>query len=405
MEDNRGPEPGTVLRAGRTEAKQDESTDWSYAQTHDKKGIRQSNDIRRILEAALEVSLASCPFEDQLRTILGSVLSVGWLTLEQRGAVLLADGRDRVLVMSAQHQLPDCLLSMCSKVPYGRCLCGRAAATRSLVFADCINDLHDNRYEGMSPHGHYCVPIIYARELLGVLNLYVPPGHVRRQRDEEFLRAVAAVLAGIIKHRQIEQALVSARDRLARMLDGTIQAMATSLEVRDPYTAGHQRQVAAIACAIATEMGLAPEQIDAVRMAGLLHDIGKLAVPADILNRPGRLSEAQLGLIKEHSQVGYEILKSIEFPWPIADIVLQHHERMDGSGYPGGLSGDQVMVEARILAVADVVQAMASHRPYRPAHSLESALAEIASHSGTSYDARVVEACVRAFQSGACRVD
>jgi putative nucleotidyltransferase with HDIG domain len=186
--------------------------------------------------------------------------------------------------------------------------------------------------------------------------------------------------------------------KLRKITGATIQAMAQTVEVRDPYTAGHQRRVADLARAIATNMGLTADQIDGIRMAGAIHDIGKISVPAEILSKPGVLTPIEFSLIKTHSQIGYEILKDIEFPWDIAQMVLQHHERMDGSGYPNGLSGEEILLEARIIAVADVVEAMASHRPYRPAVGMDKALDEISTKRGRIYDPAVVDACLRLFK-------
>ena len=168
---------------------------------------------------------------------------------------------------------------------------------------------------------------------------------------------------------------------------------------------GHQKRVAHLSRAIGDEIGLPRPQIEAVRMAGAIHDIGKVSVPAEILSKPGRLTDLELSLIKTHPTVGYEILKEIEFPWPIARIVLQHHERMNGSGYPEGLSGQAILIEARILGVADVVEAMASHRPYRPALSIEEALEEISHKKGMLYDAIVVDACLRLFKEKGFRLE
>jgi len=195
-----------------------------------------------------------------------------------------------------------------------------------------------------------------------------------------------------------EKELKQSMENLEKALEGTIQAMASTVETRDPYTAGHQRRTADLARAIATEMGLSREQVHGIHMAGVIHDLGKIAVPAEILSKPTRLSELEFGIIKTHPQVGYDILKSIEFPWPIAQIVLQHHERMDGSGYPNGLSDEDICLEARILAVADVVEAMASHRPYRPALGIDKALEEISRNKGVVYDAKVVDACLKLFR-------
>jgi HD-GYP domain-containing protein (c-di-GMP phosphodiesterase class II) len=188
-------------------------------------------------------------------------------------------------------------------------------------------------------------------------------------------------------------------------LEGTVSALASVAEVRDPYTAGHQQRVTRLAVAIATEMGLPQEQIEGIHVAGSLHDVGKLYVPAEILSKPGRLSEVEFNLVKLHSQAGYDVLKNVEFPWPIAQIVLQHHERLDGSGYPQGLKGEDILLEAKILAVADVVEAMASHRPYRPALGIGQALDEIAQKSGILYDSKVVDACFRLFYDKEFKLD
>lgn len=193
-------------------------------------------------------------------------------------------------------------------------------------------------------------------------------------------------------------------ERLRKTLGATVQAMAATVETRDPYTAGHQHRVADLARSIAAEMRLSPERIDGVRMAAMVHDIGKLSVPAELLSMPRKLTDIELKLIKTHAESGYNILKDIEFPWPIARMVLEHHERMDGSGYPRGLTGDRILIESRILSVADVIEAMASHRPYRPGLGLNDALDEIFRHRGTRYDADVVDACVRLFRGKNYRI-
>lgn len=181
------------------------------------------------------------------------------------------------------------------------------------------------------------------------------------------------------------------------MLDETIRALASIVEKRDSYTAGHQRRVASLARAIAKEMALPEEQVVTIEMAGTIHDIGKIVVPSEILSRPAPLTALESNLVRAHPQAGHDVLKAIQFPWPIAQIVLQHHERMDGSGYPSGLSDEDIITGARILAVADVVEAMISRRPYRRPHGLNKALEEIAQGSGVLYDAEVVNACIKLF--------
>ena len=201
----------------------------------------------------------------------------------------------------------------------------------------------------------------------------------------------------ITERKRAEEALKTSVESLKRTLDGTVNALSTTLEMRDPYTAGHQKRVALIACKIAEEMGLSEDQIEGIRVMGFLHDIGKIVVPAEILSKPGKINEYEFHIIKAHSQVGYDILKGIELPWPVALATIQHHERLDGSGYPQGLKGDAIILEARILAVADVLEAMASHRPYRPALGLDKALDELSQKKGTIYDLEVVDACLRLF--------
>lgn len=193
---------------------------------------------------------------------------------------------------------------------------------------------------------------------------------------------------------------VEAARRVENALSETIRALAVTTEMRDPYTAGHQERVTELACAIGQEMGLSRDRLEGVRVAGILHDVGKVSVPAEILSKPTVLTPTEFGLVKIHPEAGYEILRAIHFPWPVADIVLQHHERMDGSGYPRGLSGDAILVEARILAVADVVEAMVSHRPYRPAQTMAKAVEDVVRASGTLYDDEVVATCKRLFDQG-----
>ena len=181
--------------------------------------------------------------------------------------------------------------------------------------------------------------------------------------------------------------------------------MALIVEIKDPYTAGHQRRVASLAQAMGKKLGLSEERIETLRISGLIHDIGKMATPTAILSRPGVLNKNEFALIQGHAEVGYRILHEVAFPCPVAEIVYQHHERMDGSGYPRGLSGDDILLEARILSVADVVEAMASHRPYRAAHGISSAIEEIGRLKGRLYDEAVVEACLEIFQLGDFRFD
>jgi HD-GYP domain-containing protein (c-di-GMP phosphodiesterase class II) len=206
------------------------------------------------------------------------------------------------------------------------------------------------------------------------------------------------IVRDVTERKLTEVKLQQTFDSLNNAVGATIQVMVSAIEMRDPYTAGHQLRSANLACAIAAEMELSQDKIDGLRMAGSIHDIGKLSIPAEILSKPTKLTNIEFSLIKEHSLIGYEMMKNVESPWPLAQIVYQHHERMDGSGYPRKLKGDEIIMEARIMAVADVVEAMASHRPYRPGLGIDTALAEIEKNKGTFYDNAVADACLRLFR-------
>jgi len=203
----------------------------------------------------------------------------------------------------------------------------------------------------------------------------------------------------ISERKQTERTMLKNNERLHRALEGTILAVASMLENRDPYTASHQSGVTKLACAIGAELGLDESRLWCVRMGAAIHDIGKIQIPAEILTKPSKLSDLEYTMMKAHPEIGYSILKDIEFPWAVAEIARQHHERMDGTGYPRGLCGQQILLEARIVSVADVVEAMATHRPYRPSLGIELALSEISNNRGTLYDEDSVDACLTLFNN------
>ncbi len=215
-------------------------------------------------------------------------------------------------------------------------------------------------------------------------------------------RDIGRQKAGEVALIKAKEALSESLGQLDRLLEQTIGLLSTTIEKRDPYTVGHQKKVAALASAISQEMGLGNEFARNISLASLVHDIGKISIPAEILTKPNTLSGIERSLLETHSQSGYEILGQVDFPWPLAEVVLQHHERLDGSGYPRGLEGDEILLEARILAVADVVEAISSDRPYRPALGQGPALKEIRSKSATLFDPAVVDACLSVFEKGFC---
>jgi HD-GYP domain-containing protein (c-di-GMP phosphodiesterase class II) len=236
--------------------------------------------------------------------------------------------------------------------------------------------------------------------------IVLPSGEIRSVHEQgvayfdksgKAFRMVGTV-QDITERMQAKAKLQETLDRLGKAFGGVIQVLSATTEMRDPYTAGHHRRSADLARAIGREMGLPEDQVEGLRLAGTIHDVGKIGIPADILSKPTRLSEIEFSLIQSHSQIGYDILAGIEFAWPIAKIVNQHHERMDGSGYPQGLKNGDILLESRILAVADVIEAMASHRPYRPSLGIEAALKEIEDKKGVLYDPAVVTACLALFR-------
>jgi len=242
------------------------------------------------------------------------------------------------------------------------------------------------------------LPLRFGTSVRGVLNIYAAEPNAFHDEEIALLTELSDDLAFGVQTIHLRMEHEQSSEKLRNALVQAIQAIFNTVEQRDPYTAGHQRRVTELAVAIATDIGLDEEQIKGVRMGAMIHDIGKIYIPAEILNRPGKLSDNEFAIIKSHPAVGYDIIKGVEFPWPVAQMIRQHHERMDGSGYPDSLKGDAILLEARILAVADVVEAMASHRSYRAGLGVQVALEEISKNSGHVYDADVVDACVKLFK-------
>jgi putative nucleotidyltransferase with HDIG domain len=269
------------------------------------------------------------------------------------------------------------------------------------------NDAYLPWLKSASTHGFassLALPIRANGTVLGALSVYSGVADGFKQPEIALFEELAADIGYGIRSRRmrterdqlLQQQLLDV-GRLKEVLISTIGAIALMVEKRDPYTAGHQQRVAALCVAIATELGLSGAVIEGLRLGATIHDIGKIYVPAEILSRPGKLTASEFGIIQSHPQVGYDIVKEIQFPWPIKDMILQHHERLDGSGYPQGLRGDAISIEARIIAVADMIEAMSSHRPYREGLGLAVALAQVRQEAGTLLDVQVVDACERVF--------
>lgn len=242
------------------------------------------------------------------------------------------------------------------------------------------------------------IPLKHNDSILGLINIFSGHKNSFREQENKVLLKIANNLSNDMRGLKLEIELKDTMKQLQRALYETIDAITLMSEIKDPYTSGHQKRVAIISSTIATEIGLSKDTIDGIYVAGLLHDVGKISIPNDILAKPGKLNEGEFLIIKNHPIVSYNILEHIEFPWPIANIVNQHHERMDGSGYPYGIQGEEMSVGSRILSVADVVEAMTAHRPYRPALGLKKALSEIGDNKGILYDREITEACIKVFK-------
>ncbi len=260
--------------------------------------------------------------------------------------------------------------------------------------------------EAALQHGYQssiALPLVLG-ESRGALMIYATEADAFSGEEVKLLEELAADLAFGIVTLRVRKEHDRMQAALQHSLEDIVQVIATTLEMRDPYTAGHQRRVAMLSTAIARDMGLPDDHVHALGLAASIHDVGKIKVPAEILSKPGLLSELEIKVIRQHAQAGYDILKSVDFPFPIADWIWQHHERLDGSGYPRGLLGDEILTESRILAVADVVEAIFSNRPYRPGRGIEAALTEISDKRGVLYDATAVDSCLGLFQSKGYRM-
>jgi len=285
----------------------------------------------------------------------------------------------------------------------GRGPVGTAIRTKETAISpNCLTDPKMTPWrESAVKHGYQSIislPIFNGNLLLGALNIYAAEPDSFSDEEVALLEDLAAELSYGIESLRTRLAHEQHTAVLRNSLEQSIQAIADTVEARDPYTAGHQRTVADLAVAIAREMELTEDQIHGIRLAAIIHDLGKIHIPVEILAKPGKLTDIEYQMIRTHPQAGYDIIKGIEFPWPIAEMIRQHHEKLDGSGYPQGLRGEQILPESRIIAVADVVEAMSSHRPYRAGLGLEMALEEIERHRNTHYDAQVVDACIRLFR-------
>ena len=367
--------------------------------------LQRANRALRTISAGNQALIHASEENTLLQEMCDVAVQVGGYRMAWIGYA--RDDADKTIESMAQAGFeeagPGMPLRKCSEHMSTPCPAGQAIATRTTrVVQDILNDPEGGVWrEGARQYGYascIALPLLEDDRAFGVLVLFDEKLDVFDDDEVKLLEELSGDLAFGILTLRIKVAHREHEQRLQKNMLQTVEAIAGIVEMRDPYTSGHQVRVADLASAIAKQMGLSDTEQQVIHLAGVVHDLGKIRVPAEILSKPSRLNEIEYSLIKMHPQAGYDILKGIDFSWPIAQMVLQHHERMDGSGYPQGLKGDEILVGARILCVADVVEAMSSHRPYRPGLGDEAALAEIVSGRGTRYDTQVVDACVALFK-------
>ncbi len=341
------------------------------------------------------------------------------ILMRQRFRKQIAEGRFEFLFSADGLEALELLGSLASEgtaVPSRDELIGPSPeeiAERSILNANLpeivITDINMPRMNGLELIGH--IRNLYPAIIVVVISAYDDLENIRKAmynratdfivKPIDFNELEITIEKSHTRHQETldyNKRILDAAETLKRTLGKTLEAISMIGEIRDPYTAGHQKRVALLARSLARKMGLPQDRMEGVFVAATLHDIGKIYVPAEILAKPGKLTPVEYSLVKEHSRLGYEILKSIEFPWPIAEIVHQHHEHIDGSGYPRGLKGNEILLEAKILSVADFVEAVSSHRPYRVALGSKVAIEDIHEAAGTIFDPDIVAACVELFE-------
>lgn len=366
-----------------------------------------ANRALRAISACNELIFRSGSEQELLQAFCALIVQAGGYRMSWIGYARNDPGKTVEPMARYGHDegyIDGCRFSWSEHDPAGLGLTGTAIRSgQTAVNQDYMNAPHLSLWQEAAIRRGYRASIALplkgeSTDLNGVLMIYSEEENAFTEEEVKLLQGLSSDLAFGIETLRARGEREQSRTTLLRSLEDFVKAISSTMEMRDPYTAGHQRRAATLAVAIARELQLPGDRIHGLELAATMHDLGQINIPTEILTRPGRLNDVEMRIVREHSQNGYEILKDIQFPWPIADIIRQHHERLDGSGYPQGLKGDDILLEARILAVADVAEAMSSHRPYRPAWSQQDVLSAIERGSGRLYDPAVAAACIRLFR-------
>jgi len=375
-------------------------TEWKQHEFAMRRAIR----ALRTVSAGNEALIHAVEEGQLLQAMCDVAVQVGGYHMAWIGYARDDDGKtiEQMAQSGFEKECPNLSPLTWDKTKQANCPAGRAIISGEVVVVqDVLSDEESTWRESALQYGYascIALPLMDGKRAFGALVLFDDKVKVFDADEVKVLEEMSGDLAFGILTLRVKAAHREHEERLQKNMLQTVEAIASIVEMRDPYTSGHQARVAELAKEIARQMGLPEEQMHAIHLAGLVHDLGKIRIPAEILSKPGVLDEVEYALIKMHSKAGYDILKGVDFSWPIAQMVLQHHERMDGSGYPQGLKGEEILLGARILIVSDVVEAMSSHRPYRPGLGIEAALGEIIGSRGTRYDPQVVDACVALFR-------
>ena len=348
-------------------------------------------ETEKAVSALLKTSLLECSINEQLHEILNILANISWLNVYPQGAIFLANGSNE-LVMSAQYNLSPELRSLCSRIKIGTCLCGLAAERREILFTNCIDGNHTITFESMKPHGHYNIPLIKDDNLLGVIVLYVPHGHVQQENEEVFIEMIGDTVASIVSKKILEERVKIIHYEVEESRSETMSRLLAASEFRDTETGMHIKRMTEYAVAIGRQLGLPGRSLSLLRQGAPMHDIGKIGIPDAILLKNGPLTKDEFEVMKTHTRIGAELLKGVsEYLHAAREIALSHHERWDGSGYPNGLRGGEIPLFGRICAIADVFDALTSNRPYKQKWPIKKAFEYIADNAGVQFDPELVE--------------
>ncbi|HEC16794.1 MAG TPA: bacteriohemerythrin [Sedimenticola sp.] len=350
-------------------------------------------ETKTAISCILDITLKPISFRQQLKEILDVLVSISWLRVEKKGAIFVANSR-RELVLAVQHGLPAQLQEACAKIPFGRCLCGKAAATGTILFRDCVDHDHDIRFDGMANHGHYNIPLLANdNETIGVIVLYLEHGHPPHPEEANFMEMLGRTVSNILLNRNLQLRAEINRIRLQKAQLDILHKLVAASEFRDNETGEHIKRMSQYSVVIGRRIGLGDDQLELLEQSAPMHDIGKVGIADEILLKPGRLTAEEFTAMQQHTLIGARILSGSH---PLIEasrqIALSHHEKWDGSGYPKGLAGEDIPLFGRICALADVFDALTTKRPYKDAWPLEKALSCIKEDAGTHFDPALVDA-------------